>query len=342
MGIASNHALARRRHKGQLQKTCIPGLVTRPLPRHLQTMLGIFHLARQFARQFARQLAWPPARSRALPRATAALLFSAPIFAAAAATAPSGPTAAPAPPTAPAARAEAGSPPSRPAVLLELFTSEGCSSCPPADELLAELARSGLVEDTPVIALELHVDYWNYLGWRDPFSDEAYSQRQSAYVPLLGMRGPYTPQLVVNGRFDVLGSSGSRARAAILNASETQTARSQIRLKLSRGGAGEALQLSASELPRRRVALYAAITESGLQTRVTRGENAGRVLPHGPVVRWLHAVTAGDTGTLSADVPLRLSPSWRKEALQLVAFAQETATGHILAATALPYRPTSP
>lgn len=329
MGIASNHALARRRHKGQLQKTCISRLVTRSPPWHLQTMLGIFQLAK------------PRGPLRALPRATAALLFSAPILAAsAAATAPSGPTAAPAAPAAPAARAEAGSPPSRPAVLLELFTSEGCSSCPPADELLAELARSGVVEDTPVIALELHVDYWNYLGWRDPFSDEAYSQRQSAYVPLLGMRGPYTPQLVVNGRFDVLGSSGSRARAAILNASETQTSRSKLSLKLNPQGAGEALHLSASELPRRRVALYAAITESGLQTRVTRGENAGRVLPHGPVVRWLQAVTAGEAGTLSADVPLRLSPSWRKEALQLVAFAQETATGHILAATALPYRPT--
>ena len=97
-------------------------------------------------------------------------------------------------------------------------------------------SRSGLVEDTPVIALELHVDYWNYLGWRDPFSDEAYSQRQSAYVPLLGMRGPYTPQLVVNGRFDVLGSSSSRARAAILNASETQTSRSKLSLKLNPQG----------------------------------------------------------------------------------------------------------
>lgn len=242
------------------------------------------------------------------------------------------------PPAGTATRATAGSiTPSRPAVLLELFTSEGCSSCPPADELLAELARAGTVEDTPVIALELHVDYWNYLGWKDPFSDEAYSQRQGAYVPLLGMRGPYTPQLVVDGRFDVLGSSATRARAAILNASEGQTSRAQVSLSLT--GSGDTLHLAAAGLPRRRVALYAAVTESGLQTRVTRGENAGRVLPHGPVVRWLQAVAQSDSGAVQADVALRLAPAWRREALQIVGFAQEVASGHVLGAAASSYRP---
>lgn len=276
-------------------------------------------------------------RSRTVTALVPAALLSAPligvaIVAATAAVTSAGPTAGPG--VRPAAPALA---PARPAILLELFTSEGCSSCPPADELLAELARAGTVEDTPVIALELHVDYWNYLGWRDPFSDETFSQRQGSYVPLLGMRGPYTPQLVVDGRFDVLGSSASRARAAILNASEGQTTRAKLSLSVS--AMSDTLHLSASELPRRQVVLYAAVTESGLSTRVPRGENAGRVLPHGPVVRWLRPVAQGESGTLQADVPLRLAPGWRREALQLVGFAQEASSGHVLGAVASSYRP---
>lgn len=272
-------------------------------------------------------------RSRVVTALVPAALLVAPLIVAAttgvtSADPPAGPGSRPVTP---------GLAPSRPAILLELFTSEGCSSCPPADELLAELARAGAVEDTPVIALELHVDYWNYLGWRDPFSDETFSQRQASYVPLLGMRGPYTPQLVVDGRHDVLGSSAPRARAAILNASEGQTTRAKLNLSLT--GSGETLQLSASELPRRRVVLYAAVTESGLSTRVPRGENAGRLLPHGPVVRWLRPVAQGEGGTLQAEVPLRLSPGWRREALQVVGFAQEAASGHVLGAVASSYRP---
>lgn len=240
--------------------------------------------------------------SRTLTTLIPAALLSAPLIIAAA----TGMTSANPAPESGARPAGPGLAPARPAILLELFTSEGCSSCPPADELLAELARAGTVEDTPVIALELHVDYWNYLGWRDPFSDETFSQRQAAYVPLLGMRGPYTPQLVVDGRFDVLGSSATRARAAILNASEGQTTRAKLSLSLA--ASGETLQISATELPRRPVVLYAAVTESGLSTRVPRGENAGRVLPHGPVVRWLRPVAQGGSGTLQADVPPATGP----------------------------------
>ncbi len=216
-------------------------------------------------------------------------------------------------------------PDSRPAVLIELFTSEGCSSCPPADELLAQLAAAGIVEDTPVIALELHVDYWNYLGWRDPFSESAYSARQDAYVRWLGLRGPYTPQLVVDGRFDVLGSSGVRARAAVLSAAESKRAR--VQLQVDR--ASDTLRAVVSELPGQRVALYVALTERGLKTQVPRGENAGRTLAHGPVVRWLQAVARGDAGELRAEVPLRLAKTWRREALRVVAFAQDEKTGHI-------------
>ena len=239
----------------------------------------------------------------------------------------SGEKAAPSRPTASERSAD-----SRPPVLLELFTSEGCSSCPPADELLAQLAASGFVEDTPVIALELHVDYWNHLGWRDPFSDAAYSARQASYVGFMGLRGAYTPQLVVDGRVDVLGSSGTKARAAILTAAESKRAR----LQLSFEHHPDTLVAALSDLPGQRVILYAAITERGLTTHVPRGENAGRTLPHGPIVRWLEVVARGDAGRLRATVPLRISKSWRRPELRVVAFAQDEKTGHILGAAERP------
>lgn len=220
-------------------------------------------------------------------------------------------------------------PDSRPPVLLELFTSEGCSSCPPADELLAQLSESGVVEDTPVIALELHVDYWNYLGWRDPFSDGAYSSRQDAYVRFMGLRGPYTPQLVVDGRFDVLGSSGTRARAAILTAADAKRAR----LQLTIDRATDTLRVASSDLPGQRVVLYVAVTERGLKTQVRRGENAGRTLAHGPVVRWMKGVARGDAGSLRAEVPLQLSKTWRRDRLRVVAFVQDEKTGQVQGAS---------
>jgi hypothetical protein len=219
--------------------------------------------------------------------------------------------------------------------LVELFTSEGCSSCPPADELLGQLAAAGIVEDTPVVALELHVDYWNHLGWRDPFSDAAYSARQDAYVRLLGLRGPYTPQLVVDGHIDVLGSSASRARAAILTAGEGQRARVQLQLDRLR----DTLRVGVSERSGQRVVLYVALTERGLKTQVPRGENAGRTLSHGPVVRWLQGVARGDAGSLRAEVPLRVAKGWRRDALSAVAFVQDEKTGHIHGAAELSLAP---
>ena len=95
-------------------------------------------------------------------------------------------------------------------VVVELFTSQGCSSCPPADALLALLDK-----DPDVLVLSEHVDYWNHLGWRDPFSSSAHSARQQAYARRFGQDGPYTPQMVVDGRVQFVGSDARRARAAI-------------------------------------------------------------------------------------------------------------------------------
>ena len=111
--------------------------------------------------------------------------------------------------------------PARGPVVLELFTSEGCSSCPSADAVLAQLDSAGAVDGQPLVAMELHVDYWDYLGWRDPFSSAEYTARQVRYTNWLGTRN-YTPQLVVDGQIDVLGSNRSGAASGALAFTSTR------------------------------------------------------------------------------------------------------------------------
>src|SRR5258707_15255983 len=105
-------------------------------------------------------------------------------------------------------------------VVLELFTSEGCSSCPPADAFLKQLDDAGRVNEVEIIAIEEHVDYWDHLGWRDPFSSYKWTERQEKYSRSLGHGGIYTPQLVVNGRSELVGKSSRDARQEIIEASK--------------------------------------------------------------------------------------------------------------------------
>src|SRR5215471_7668528 len=115
---------------------------------------------------------------------------------------------------------QTAAPPARKAVVVELFTSEGCSSCPPADVLLGRLRQEKLADGVYVIPLGLHVDYWNSLGWTDRFSSSAYSRRQEKYAELFGISGAYTPQMVVDGASQFTGSDASRAHQAILQAAQ--------------------------------------------------------------------------------------------------------------------------
>lgn len=163
-------------------------------------------------------------------------------------------------------------------MVVELFSSEGCSSCPPADRVLAELDRTG-VPGAEVVALELHVDYWNDLGWADPFSHASYTERQARYGKAFGRRGVYTPQMVVDGQAELVGSDATATRNAIAAAA----ARPKTGITLTRMGSQARIDVPSP--PGEALQLYVAHVERGLTTRVLAGENGGHTLAHGPVVR---------------------------------------------------------
>ena len=223
--------------------------------------------------------------------------------------------------------AYAAPPGERQPVILELFSSEGCSSCPPADALLAALSRGQPVPGADVIALELHVDYWDDLGWSDPFSSAAYSARQRAYGAAFKQRGIYTPQLVVDGHAELLGSDAGRAKEAIAAAAQAPKARVTVAAKDGK------LVISVADVPgpREPSSVWLAITEEGLHTDVPRGENAGARLAHGPIVRRLSRLGAADPA-FSGEAAAALDPAWKRENTRAVVFVQNDRTLQILGA----------
>jgi hypothetical protein len=211
-------------------------------------------------------------------------------------------------------------------VVVELFTSQGCSSCPPADALLAEIVRDGKLGDRPVLALSFHVDYWNRLGWTDPFSSAAWSARQSAYSRSLGERGVYTPQLVVGGRAHVVGSQRREVAAAIASAPDLGELDATIEWIGSHAVVGAGAPAGADA--------WIAIVEDDLVTDVPDGENAGERLRNQHVVRHLERVAAaGERGTTT----IAVDPAWRGR-LAAIAFAQRPDDLAIVAARSLPSR----
>lgn len=177
--------------------------------------------------------------------------------------------------------------------LVELFSSEGCSSCPPADALLDEVrARPG------VLTLAFHVDYWDSLGWPDPYASAAFTARQEDYVRGLGLRQLYTPQMVVNGRREFVGSDRSRASAAIDDALG-QPASVQITISTPRVmGGRRSVPVLLTGAPSDAEVFLAAV-DGPLVSEVKRGENAGRTLHHGSVVRSLVRGAAHPDSVLS-------------------------------------------
>jgi hypothetical protein len=218
-------------------------------------------------------------------------------------------------------------------VVVELFTSEGCSSCPPADNLLARLSRN--FPDVNVIPLSEHVDYWNHLGWKDPFSSTLFSARQQDYGRMFRLESVYTPQMVVNGQTEFSGSDRVRAEQEIRKASQGPRATVEM-AKLS----DQAVRLRVDDVPAgtRNADMFLAVTESFLETDVRSGENAGRHLAHTGVVRSLTTlghIDAKKTLAYTADAKINLNPEWRRPNVRLVLFVQDRSTRKIIGATSL-------
>ncbi len=218
-------------------------------------------------------------------------------------------------------------------VVLELFTSQGCSSCPPADRLLTRLGSSPEWRGK-VVPLAFHVDYWNYIGWSDPFSHKAWSRRQSEYARAFGTRRVYTPQLVVQGRVDCNGSDAVCVERAV-RARLARGAEWRVELAVERAGEGK-LAARVAVRPReagdrRRPAVLVALFEKGLETEVGRGENASKTLHNDYVVRTLAEAQAPDASG-HRRVELELKPGWRPDRLGVAAFVQDPRTKEILGA----------
>ncbi len=229
----------------------------------------------------------------------------------------------------------------RTVVVAELFTSEGCSSCPPADDLLREWLASQPVPGVQIVGLGEHVDYWDRLGWRDPFSSAAFSARQSAYdAAVFRDNRVYTPQLVLDGRLEAIGSDTAAVRRAVVEAARqpkaivdvATTAEGSDRLRVQ-----VRVQVPAG-VPRRGAAeVVLALTEDGLATKVVRGENGGRTLRHAAVARSLTTigVIEAATGDTTQHGSVWLSADWSRPNMRLVAFLQERESRRILGAASV-------
>ena len=183
----------------------------------------------------------------------------------------------------------------------ELFTSQGCSSCPPADRVLAELRDRAARTGEPIHVFSFHVDYWNYLGWVDPFSSPYFSARQTDYTDRLNVR-TYTPQLVINGTTELIGSRREEVTAVIDRALAEPARDYGLEFSAVRSGTTVRVTYSVSE-PASHLRAVALLVDERAESRVTRGENRGRTLVHVNVVRDLEGADAGAKGELELMVP---------------------------------------
>lgn len=194
-------------------------------------------------------------------------------------------------------------------IVVELFTSQGCSSCPPADQVLAKLAKQGDVEGRVVAPLAFHVDYWNDLGWEDPYSNEAWSTRQRRYAQSLGDNRVYTPEIVVGGAAGMIGSHAGKVTAAITDAA--------LPAKLDASATWSKQSVAITATAPADADVFVAVWEASRSNAVPSGENAGETLQTTRVVRKLERVAAAGT---QATITVSVDPVWREPGA--IAFAQ--------------------
>jgi hypothetical protein len=217
-------------------------------------------------------------------------------------------------------------------VLVELFTSEGCSSCPPADALLRSLSGTVTPGGQQIIALSEHVAYWNRLGWIDPFSAQMFSDRQDYYGDNLRLDEIFTPQIIVNGTQSALGND----RAAVLAAIDTQSQPLPVSISIRSATAGphgiSVLYLVTGDAPPAGTEIWVALTEDEVTVPVARGENAGRTLTHADVVRSLQLSTLlppGESTNIMLPTPMA-ARGQSSGGRHVVVFAQAAGQGRVL------------
>jgi hypothetical protein len=231
-------------------------------------------------------------------------------------------------------------------VIVELFTSEGCSSCPPADALLKKLSEESSAPGVQIIALEEHVDYWDHLGWKDPFSSSTFTERQNDYARKFGNSGTYTPQMIVDGQMEVVGSRSREAREIIQKAAAQPKLAIELSTVASSGAGNVSFDLkitNLSALPNGKAAeLWIAITEKNLQSDVKAGENSGERLQHAAIVRSIRkSGTFQGPADYSAHTNLKLDQIWQRNNLSFVVFAVEKNSRKIIGAAFAPLSATN-
>jgi hypothetical protein len=217
-------------------------------------------------------------------------------------------------------------------VLVELFTSDGCSTCPAANALLETLQRDQPVGGAEIIPIALHVDYFNDLGWKDAFSSASFTARQSDYSRVFGPDNLYTPQIVVDGREAVPGNDRNRVHRAIESAAD----RPHLPLRVTARVSGDTLHLTI-DLPdappnTERIEVLGAITEDDLTSVVTRGENGGRTLHHVAVARKIQRLQSLTSRGSGVQRQFRIADGWRRSALKTVVWLQGIDSRHVYGA----------
>jgi hypothetical protein len=228
---------------------------------------------------------------------------------------------------------------SRPAasVLVELFTSEGCSSCPPADLLLQQLDRSQPVAGVQLIVLSEHVDYWNHIGWTDPYSSRFFSDRQSTYSDRFRLNSVYTPQMVVDGTSEFVGNDLRLANEAVqksLTAPKIPVRISGVSLETPHTlKAHVEADAFSGDAKVRKADVYLVVALNHAESQVLRGENGGHRLSHVSVVRSLTKIGSLEEGkNFAQDVKVKLDSKTDLTNLRVIAFVQQTGQRQVLGA----------
>lgn len=220
--------------------------------------------------------------------------------------------------------------------VVELFTSEGCSSCPPADKVLNSIAAETNESGKSVYALAFHVDYWDRLGWKDRFSSPTYTARQRSYAKAMGTRNVYTPQMIVNGSREFVGSDKRKATTAVAEAlADTSPVHLEVTLNADKSTSQE-LVLAFNKNNPEAMLLNLALVESNLVTEVPRGENAGRTLQHDNVVRSFTTLTL-NKDQMSGEAVLPVPEDVIMENCMVICYLQEPTSLKVLGATKVAY-----